>query len=224
MEHATGWSARCSTPGFPAPACRPALAPVGPCPGGPGRPGRFPDPGLPAPRRGYPASRPTRPRPGQQALSGFPTDTPLRPPGRRCSTPLTDEDRHDRPQSTTDPGLAALKTAMDALLAVIVAEDGKPRAPELGPKFKLVPLRDIVMVTPLQADVSDLVRSPVSSACRQAVGRIGKLVHAITGSVAGMAEVAERVAGMDPPKHGHRLSIIGGAWNGIGSGDDRWWS
>jgi hypothetical protein len=74
------------------------------------------------------------------------------------------------------------------------------------------------------AEVSEILDDPVGAACRHSIRRLGELLYDITKSTDAMSDVLERVADRDPSRYSLRATIIDKAWNGIGAGQDRWWS
>lgn len=116
-----------------------------------------------------------------------------------------------------------LERALDALLRTMTAEDEKPVDGQIGiVMVTAASLQAAARMTRLDMDVADLKRRPLRAACRQAVRRIGEHLFQVTGCTDAMSDVLERVCDMDPPKYGHRASIVDHAWDGLGAGSDRW--
>jgi hypothetical protein len=74
------------------------------------------------------------------------------------------------------------------------------------------------------AEVSEMLDDPVGAACRHSIRRLGELLYDITKSTDVMSDVLERVADRDPSRYSLRATILDKSWNGIGEGQDRWWS
>ena len=74
------------------------------------------------------------------------------------------------------------------------------------------------------AEVSEILNDPVGATCRHSIRRLGELLYDITNSTDAMSDVLERVADRDPSRYSLRATIIDKSWNGIGAGQDRWWS
>ncbi len=74
------------------------------------------------------------------------------------------------------------------------------------------------------AEVSEILDDPVGAACHHAVRRLGEHLYDLTKSTDAMSDVLERVADRDPSRYSLRATIIDKTWNGIGAGQDRWWS
>lgn len=122
-----------------------------------------------------------------------------------------------------------IERTLSVLVSAMVTEDRKPVEATAPVALRAEPvtaesLERAARMTRLDLDVSDLLRGPVRAACRQAVRRLGERVYLIVGKAGHMSDVLERVADMVPAQYSHRATIIDSAWNGIGSGDDRWWS
>ena len=122
-----------------------------------------------------------------------------------------------------DAEIDDLERALDALLRTMTAEDDKPAD---GPVEIVVVTAASLMaagrMSRLDLDISDLKRRPLRAACRQAVRRIGEHLFKVTGSTDAMSDILERVCDMDPPRYGHRASIVDHAWDGLGTDSDRW--
>ena len=117
-----------------------------------------------------------------------------------------------------------LERALDALLTAMADDEAKWPEASLGPAIaKPLDLSSAVL-SRSDMEVTQLVRHPVYFACRMAVRRLGQQAFTITGGTDGMRDVAERVADRTPALYGRRLSIMDGAWDGVGSDADRWWA
>lgn len=116
-----------------------------------------------------------------------------------------------------------LERALDALLRTMTAEDDKPAdGPVRIVTVTAASLMAAGRMSRLDLDIADLKRRPVRAACRQAVRRIGEHLFQVMGDTDAMSDLLERVCDMDPPRYGHRASIVDHAWDGIGAGSDRW--
>lgn len=117
-----------------------------------------------------------------------------------------------------------LERALDALLTAMVNDEAqRPKPPMDGISAKVLDLKGPVP-TRSEIEVTQLLREPVYAACRIAVRRLGEQAFIVTGGTDGMRDVAERVADRIPALYGRRLSIMDGAWDGVGSDADRWWA
>ena len=74
------------------------------------------------------------------------------------------------------------------------------------------------------AEVSEILDDPVGAACRHSIRRLGEHLYEIARDTDTMSDVLERVADRDPSRYSLRATIIDKSWNGIGAGQDRWWS
>ncbi len=74
------------------------------------------------------------------------------------------------------------------------------------------------------AEVNEILDDPVGAACRHSIRRLGEHLYEIARDTDTMSDVLERVADRDPSRYSLRATIIDKAWNGIGAGQDRWWS
>ena len=74
------------------------------------------------------------------------------------------------------------------------------------------------------AEVSEILDDPLGAACRHAIRRLGEHLYDITKSTDTMSDVLEWVADRDPSRYSFRATILDKSWNGIGAGQDRWWS
>jgi hypothetical protein len=74
------------------------------------------------------------------------------------------------------------------------------------------------------AEVIEILDDPVGAACRHSIRRLGEHLYELARDTDTMSDVLERVADRDPSRYSLRATIIDKAWNGIGAGQDRWWS
>ncbi len=74
------------------------------------------------------------------------------------------------------------------------------------------------------AEVSEILDNPVGAACRHSIRRLGEHLYEIARDTDTMSDVLERVADRDPSRYSLRATILDRSWNGIGEGQDRWWS
>ncbi len=74
------------------------------------------------------------------------------------------------------------------------------------------------------AEVSEILDDPVGASCRHSIRRLGEHLYELARDTDAMSDVLERVADRDPSRYSLRATIIDKAWNGIGAGQDRWWS
>ncbi len=74
------------------------------------------------------------------------------------------------------------------------------------------------------SEVREILRRSRGAACRHFIRRLGEHLYEIARDTDTMSDVLERVADRDPSRYSLRATIIDKAWNGIGAGQDRWWS
>jgi hypothetical protein len=74
------------------------------------------------------------------------------------------------------------------------------------------------------AEVSEILDDPVVAACRHSIRRLGEHLYELARDTDTMSDVLERVADRDPSRYSARATIIDKSWNGVGEGQDRWWS
>jgi hypothetical protein len=119
--------------------------------------------------------------------------------------------------------IEACDRALDALLSAII--NNPPPASQEPIRSTPIRWQDPKAIPPRgSVNLPLLIRDPIGTACRAEIRRIGVELFRLTGSTGAMRKVAERVAERDPSKEGRRASIIDSAWNGIGEGNNRWWS
>jgi hypothetical protein len=115
--------------------------------------------------------------------------------------------------------------ALDDLLNEIVkrtqtrpATPGKPTATPF--KFRKVD----ELASREDAEINEILDDPVGAACRHSIRRLGEHLYELARDTDIMSDVLERVADRDPSRYSLRATIIDKSWNGIGAGQDRWWS
>lgn len=128
---------------------------------------------------------------------------------------------------TDSADLAACEQALRELVTAIVDHDAS-RLPRSSGSIKATPFR-MVPIESLTLDriaVKEILADPVRGALRQAVRRMGRELYRLKGSTDAMIFSYDKVADMDDDeaKGARRAAIMDSAWNGIGEGDDRWWS
>ena len=74
------------------------------------------------------------------------------------------------------------------------------------------------------AEVSEILDDPVGAACRHAIRHLGEHLYELARDTDIMSDVLEQVVDRDPSRYSLRATIIDKSWNGIGAGQDRWWS
>ncbi len=74
------------------------------------------------------------------------------------------------------------------------------------------------------AEASEILDDPVGAACRHSIRRLGEHLYQLARDTDTMSDVLERVADRDPSRYSLRATILDRSWNGIGEGQDRWWS
>jgi hypothetical protein len=123
----------------------------------------------------------------------------------------------------TSKHLKTIETALDRVLTELIEIRAlEPVSPVKG-RFVQELTREL-LPTRLQSDARALAKSPVPAALKQAVRTLGNVAFEEVGSVLAMRALAERVCALDQGNYGRRIAIADSAWNGIGSGEYRWWS
>ena len=74
------------------------------------------------------------------------------------------------------------------------------------------------------AEVCEILDDPVGAACHHAIRRLGEHLYELARDTDIMSDVLEQVVDRDPSRYSLRATIIDKSWNGIGAGQDRWWS
>jgi hypothetical protein len=69
-----------------------------------------------------------------------------------------------------------------------------------------------------------IIDNPIKGAVRAQVTSLGKELYKLLGNTDAMREICNDVAARNPKREGWRLDIIDKAWDGVGAGNDRWWS
>lgn len=70
----------------------------------------------------------------------------------------------------------------------------------------------------------DIMADPVVWSLKRTLKKVGQMIYIRVGSTDELVKIAEQVANCDPYRYARRMSPIDSAWNGVGSGNDRWWS
>ena len=141
--------------------------------------------------------------------------------------PLPEPPPKPAPKPTPPPpDTSAVERALDLTLAALLEhrarQERQHQAQDLSPaRFVLLALRK--PPTRAESALQALLRDPVAHALGTALSDLGRHLFSLTGSVEGMRAVCDRVADLDPERASHRISILDAAWDGIGSGDERWW-
>jgi hypothetical protein len=109
--------------------------------------------------------------------------------------------------------------ALDRLLSAMIEHDkqrDKERSgtPAATPFQALTKLEDLP--TRAESEIKALLKTPVRSALKQAVRRLGEVTFQVTSDLGQMQDIAEAAASRDDRHYGRRASIINSAWNGIG--------
>jgi hypothetical protein len=113
-----------------------------------------------------------------------------------------------------------IENALDALLRVAIEEDLRPRPPGPLRVVSFAELAEQPILSRKQSAIAEIVKRPVSGAVRYAIRLLGERIHELTGSTDTMRDLAERVAGRDQSRWGHRIDILDKRWDGIGG----WWA
>jgi hypothetical protein len=128
-------------------------------------------------------------------------------------------------EMTKEEHLALLRSAIDANLTARVehaqrlakAAEGKPC------ELKIVYSAEFMANwNPARSSLEDIVEDAVVAALRKQLTSLGKQLYKLVGSTDIMGDIADEVAG---DKHWHyRIDLLSKNWDGIGSGDDRWYA
>jgi hypothetical protein len=70
----------------------------------------------------------------------------------------------------------------------------------------------------------DIVTNPIVWSLKKTLHEVGQLIYDRVGSVNELLKIAEQIADRDPAHYSRRMSPLDSAWNGVGSGNDRWMS
>lgn len=120
--------------------------------------------------------------------------------------------------------IEACDRALDELLRAIVSYDLDAEA-QLRRQALLRSLgREDGRTDVDRARFRSLMTDPVRGPMRDGLKRIGAEIHRLSGGANGMLDSFDRVCDLDPAHGGRRAAILNASWNGVGSGDDRWWS
>ena len=118
--------------------------------------------------------------------------------------------------------VAACERALDLLLRAIIRHDEERAAARVGPP--VIRLFSFEGIDLTRLSFESLTDDPVRQALRRGVKAIGQELYRLGGGTGAMLQSLYRVCDLDPVTEGHRLSITDHAWDGIGSGPDRWWA
>jgi hypothetical protein len=114
-----------------------------------------------------------------------------------------------------DTEVAGIKSALNALLAEMVKIDREPR--KQSGLFPVMDMADIDAWAKLGANFREadaIVKSPVRTACRNAIRVLGERLYELLDDTAAMRAIAEDIS--SGRQYGKRISIIDSAWSGIG--------
>ena len=116
---------------------------------------------------------------------------------------------------TLDELEGAFRTLVDTLVTHRAAlEPSQPRGWQM---FNLMTTPDIVL------KARDIVGDPVSYALKRGIKTLGQTIYDLHGMDV-LGEVAERVCAKGVGDFQCRMSPVDSALNGVGRGNNRWWS
>jgi hypothetical protein len=127
------------------------------------------------------------------------------------------QNSHDFGALNNPGALSLLKRAIAAKLSAWTLQE--KRRP---PKAKLVSFRDICAAH--RAGRNPFLDDPTISALNDELAELGWHLYRLLGNIQEMEDVAEEIAMLVPRRADSRLSIIRGAWEGIGDGKEGWWN
>ncbi len=123
------------------------------------------------------------------------------------------------PQSSPTP--AKIEQAIDALLRLIVANDTKRQNGAASPHT--IDPADMESGELIDSDLDEIIADPIGCACRSEVMALGGLLFETLGTIDHLADVVERIAGLDQASKRQRGTILDECWQGIGSEDEAGW-
>ena len=125
--------------------------------------------------------------------------------------------------------VAMLKAAIAANLdarekhAAMLAR--RPASPAEDIKdIKVINCADLLGADDNWLELDEIIADPIRRALKAQMKHLGKRLYAVVGSTDAMREVCEEVANYNPKRWGTRTDIMDKNWNGVGDGNDRWWS
>lgn len=123
--------------------------------------------------------------------------------------------------------LTAIEDALHALVTAIGDHDAaqfEARASRPPEPLEIIAIDDITLEGIEDSRLKGIVKDPVRYALRAALKETGRDMFKVVGSTDAMLDALHRVADRDPVNAGRRGAIMDSAWNGLGEGNDRWWS
>lgn len=117
--------------------------------------------------------------------------------------------------------LAMCRRALDELVTAIVRHDQERSGKRMVERIEIVPFSKLT--DPDWMAVHAVTTNPVRAAMRLGVRRVAQVIYGLGGMDA-LHDAMERVSAMDAANEGRRIAIMDSAFNGVGAGDDRWWS
>ncbi|MGF3026701.1 hypothetical protein ACQVP2_28265 [Methylobacterium aquaticum] len=130
------------------------------------------------------------------------------------------------PEPAAQPSdTSGIERALDLALAALLDHRARQERQHQGLDLHPAPFRlgkTGEMPRRAESALVALLRDPVEHALGTALSDLGRHLFSLTGTVEGMRQVCDRVAGLDPARASCRVSILDAAWNGIGRGDERW--
>lgn len=105
-----------------------------------------------------------------------------------------------------------------------ISAAAKKAESETGPVIRAISIGDLVDTEQEVLRLRDLVADPVGTALKRQLRSVGQAIYDRVGSSDKLVEIGETIANTNPRQYGTRMSPLDSAWNGVGSGNDRWWS
>jgi len=101
--------------------------------------------------------------------------------------------------------------------------DHSRKEPEAGrAKFQFMTGEQLINTSEEILRERDIVQSPIIWALKRTLKDVGQMLYDRVGSTDKLLEIAEQIANRDPENYGRRMAPIDSAWDGVGSGHDRW--
>lgn len=127
----------------------------------------------------------------------------------------------DATVTSRDDDLATCRRALDELVSAIIRHDRERSERRISDRIEIVSFKALMDTE--RMNFRSVTTNPVRAALRLGVRKLAQEVYSI-GGMGAVHDAFERVTDMDAANEGRRMSIMDSAFNGVGSGDDRWWS
>ena len=119
--------------------------------------------------------------------------------------------------------MAAIRANLDARLEHDRRCERRMRRQSAAVSGDAVSAADILAIDRDWLRLDGLIHDPLRQALRKQLKELGQQLYELVKSIAVMQDIAYDVAGRGRAGS-HRLAIIDKNWDGIGSGNDRWWA